>query len=125
MKALFLLAALAPVAASAATFSFDAGVEALLYDGSNAATATHLDDFYQGLFLSYYRGTDANGNLDPYVPVTAVSYADYLLPTLSAPNAVDGFAGSLIVDLNPVVFPSAPPSGSTSWTRASATRTPR
>lgn len=104
MRPFLILAALSPVLASATTFDFD-DAEALLYDGANAATASHLDNRYDGIFLSYFRGTDLNGNPDPYVPVTAVSYGDYSLPAVSGPNALDGSVGSVIVDLNPSVYP--------------------
>ena len=105
MKTLLTLgAALVAASASAITVNFDDAVP-LLSDGSNAAIASVLDSRYNGMFLSYFRGVDSNGNLDDYHPVTAISYADYGLPALSEPNALDGSLGSVIVDLNPFVFP--------------------
>lgn len=100
---LTLAAVLAAAAASAVTLDFDDAVP-LLNDRSNEATASTLDDRYNGIILSYFRG-ETNGVPDPYVPVTAISYADYFLPAVSAPNALDGSLGSVIVDLNPAVFP--------------------
>ncbi len=106
MRTLLVLASLSPVLASATTFGFD-DAEALLYDGSNAATASTLDNRYGGISLSHYRPLDADGNyVGPYERVTAISYADWGLPPVSGVNALDGSGlGSLVVDLNPKVFP--------------------
>ena len=103
MRAPALLAlALAAASSGAAMLDFD-DAEALLRDGSNAATASVLDARYPGVNLAYYRFVDPldPANSDPYVPVTAASYADY--PNLapgSGPNALDGFDGSLIAGLD-------------------------
>ena len=96
-------AALAAVSASAVNLTFD-DAEALLSDNSNAATASVLDARYPGVSLSYYRFIDSDDptNSDPYVPVTAVGYADYPnLAPVSGRNAVDGFLGSIIVGFSP------------------------
>lgn len=102
MKTLLTLAsALVAASASAAPLDFD-DAEALLYGGSNQATASVLNARYPGVGLSYFRFVNPNDPddpaNDPYVPVTAVSYADYPdLTPVSGSNAVDGFAGSLEV----------------------------
>ena len=105
MRRLLLLgSALAAIPASAATYGFE-DAEALLYDRSNAPTASVLDNRYGGVFLQYLRGVDpVTGQEDPYVPVTAIDYADYLETPVSGKNALDGGLSSTYVYVDPAVF---------------------
>ncbi len=97
-------AALAAVPASAITYGFE-DAEALLYDRSNEPTASVLDNRYNGIFLQYYRAVDpVTGIEDPYVPVTAIDYADYQETPVSGRNALDAWLSSTYVYVDPGVF---------------------